>query len=165
MDTQPIVKVSEVLYLRHNVPDLHEMESFRMNFGMVWAANDNETLYVSGTGADAFGHITGKCAPDFAGLAFGPVIATTPVDWRRDAAHTYGVSAATCSTARFSTFGAAPWVTSKSIGPIATSSMSALQRACARFRGRRPVTGAPTCRQALAERSHQQTENQLKDGE
>ncbi len=85
-----------------------------MHFGMVRAANDNETLYVSGTGADAFGHIMGKCAPDFAGLAFGPVIATAPVDWRRGAAHTYGVSAATCLTARFSTFGAAPWVTSTS---------------------------------------------------
>ena len=81
MDTQQIVKVSDVLYLRHNVPDLHEMELFRIDFGMVWAANDNETLCMSGTGTDACGHIT-------------------------------------------------------SIGPIATRSMSALQRACC------PISGA-----------------------
>ena len=50
MDTQPIAKVSEGLYLRHNAPGLHEMESFRIDFGLVWAANDNETLYMSAAG-------------------------------------------------------------------------------------------------------------------
>ena len=50
METQPIINVSKALNRRHNVPDLHEMESFRMNFGMVWAANDNETLYMSAAG-------------------------------------------------------------------------------------------------------------------
>jgi hypothetical protein len=156
LETQPIINVSKALNRRHNVPDLHEMESLRMHFGMVRAANENETLYRSGSGADACGHIMGKDAPDLADLAFGPVIATTPVDWRRGAAHIYGVSATTCPTARFSTFGAAPWVTSTSIGPIAASSMSALQPACARLRARRPASGEPTSRQALVERSRRQ---------
>lgn len=71
MDTQPIVQVSDVLYPRLSVPDLDAMESFLMDFGMVRAARDDETLYMRGTGAAAYVHVVHKGPPGFTGFAFG----------------------------------------------------------------------------------------------
>ena len=71
MATQSIVRVSELLYPRLTVPDLDAMEAFLMDFGMVRAARDADTLYMRGTGAAAYVHVVHKGATGFAGFAFG----------------------------------------------------------------------------------------------
>ena len=71
MATQSIVKVSELLYPRLTVPDLDAMEAFLMDFGMVRAARDADTLYMRGTGAAAYVQVVHKGATGFAGFDFG----------------------------------------------------------------------------------------------
>ncbi|MBI1328543.1 MAG: glyoxalase [Alphaproteobacteria bacterium] len=65
-----IIKVEDVAYVRFRAPDLDAMEAFLIDFGMVRAARDNQTLYMRGTGTAPYVHITELGDPGFAGVAF-----------------------------------------------------------------------------------------------
>jgi len=129
MDTQPIAKVSEGLYLRHNAPDLHEMESFRIDFGLVWAANDNETLYMS-----AAGRLASRRRAQEWGIG-RHLLDSQIFDYRRGSlGHIHE-----------------HWTDRDQLDVSIAAGMRTIS-------GGRPPTGGPTCRQALVERSRQQTD-------
>ncbi len=64
------IKVVDIAYPRFRAPDLDRMEAFLVDFGMVRAARTNDTLYMRGTGAEPFIHVTERGDPAFLGFAF-----------------------------------------------------------------------------------------------
>jgi catechol 2,3-dioxygenase-like lactoylglutathione lyase family enzyme len=65
-----MIKVDDVAYVRFCAPDLDAMEIFLTDFGMTRAQREANTLYMRGTGADPYLHVTHKGEPGFVALAF-----------------------------------------------------------------------------------------------
>jgi catechol 2,3-dioxygenase-like lactoylglutathione lyase family enzyme len=65
-----MIKVDDVAYVRFRAPDLDAMETFLTDFGLTRAHRDANTLYMRGTGADPYLHVTHKGDPGFVALAF-----------------------------------------------------------------------------------------------
>lgn len=65
-----MIKVTDIAYVRFRAPDLDEMEKFLLEFGMVRAERRDETLFMRGTDALPFGHVTELGEPGFIGLGF-----------------------------------------------------------------------------------------------
>lgn len=65
-----MIKVDDIAFVRFNAPDLDAMESYLVDFGLVRAHRDADTLYMRGTDPDPYFHVTHKCQPGFAGVAF-----------------------------------------------------------------------------------------------
>jgi catechol 2,3-dioxygenase-like lactoylglutathione lyase family enzyme len=66
----PVIKVTDIAYVRLRSPDLDEAESFLTAFGMVRSARTSAALYMRGTDPDHHIHITELGEPRFVGLAF-----------------------------------------------------------------------------------------------
>ena len=54
----PSIKAKDVAFGRLAAPDLDQMEEFLTDFGMVRSARTPTALYMRGTGADGFLHVT-----------------------------------------------------------------------------------------------------------
>jgi catechol 2,3-dioxygenase-like lactoylglutathione lyase family enzyme len=65
-----MIHVTDIAYVRFRAPDLDRMESFLGEFGMVPAARSDNVLYMRGTDARPFVHVTEKGEAGFAGIAF-----------------------------------------------------------------------------------------------
>jgi catechol 2,3-dioxygenase-like lactoylglutathione lyase family enzyme len=70
MSTQPIIRVRDVAFPRLQVPDLDQMESFLMDFGMVRAERRSDVLYMRSAGTAPYVHVTHQGEPAFLGFAF-----------------------------------------------------------------------------------------------
>jgi catechol 2,3-dioxygenase-like lactoylglutathione lyase family enzyme len=66
----PIVKVTDLAYVRLQSPDLDQAEEFLTNFGMMRAARTSTALYMRGTDPQHHIHVTHLGEPKFIGLAF-----------------------------------------------------------------------------------------------
>jgi catechol 2,3-dioxygenase-like lactoylglutathione lyase family enzyme len=66
----PVVKVSDIAFVRLQSPDLDVAERFLLDFGMVRAARTATRLYMRGTGSAHHIHVTELGEPRFIGLAF-----------------------------------------------------------------------------------------------
>ena len=66
----PIVKVTDLAYVRLQSPDLDQAEEFLTNFGMTRAARTPTALYMRGTDPQHHIHVTHLGEPRFLGLAF-----------------------------------------------------------------------------------------------
>lgn len=67
---EPIIRVDDVAFPRFSAPDLGEMETFLLSFGMHTAARTADALYMRGTDARHHVHVTHRGDPAFLGLAF-----------------------------------------------------------------------------------------------
>lgn len=65
-----MIKVTDIAYVRFRAPDLDEMEKFLLEFGMVRAERRDKALFMRGTDALPFGHVTELGEPGFVGLGF-----------------------------------------------------------------------------------------------
>lgn len=65
-----MIKVTDIAYVRFRAPDLDEMEKFLLEFGMVRAERRDKALFMRGTDALPFGHVTELGEPGFIGLGF-----------------------------------------------------------------------------------------------
>ena len=65
-----MIKVTDIAYVRFRAPDLDEMEKFLLEFGMVRAERRDKVLFMRGTDALPFGHVTELGEPGFIGLGF-----------------------------------------------------------------------------------------------
>ena len=65
-----MIKVTDIAYVRFRAPDLDEMEKFLTEFGLVRAERRDKALYMRGTDAHPFVHVTEKGEPGFVGLGF-----------------------------------------------------------------------------------------------
>jgi len=66
-----VIKVNDIAFVRFRAPDLDEMESFLVDFGLQRAARTDDTLYMRGTDDEGFVHVTHRGdEPGFVGLAF-----------------------------------------------------------------------------------------------
>jgi catechol 2,3-dioxygenase-like lactoylglutathione lyase family enzyme len=70
MAGDPVTRVRDVAFPRLQVPDLDVMESFLIDFGMVRAHRNADTLYMRGNGPAAYLHVTHEGPPAFLGCAF-----------------------------------------------------------------------------------------------
>ena len=66
----PIVKVTDLAYVRLQSPDLDQAEEFLTDFGMTRAARTPTALYMRGTDPQHHIHVTHLGEPKFVGLAF-----------------------------------------------------------------------------------------------
>jgi catechol 2,3-dioxygenase-like lactoylglutathione lyase family enzyme len=66
----PIIKATDLAYVRVRVPDLDKAEAFMKDFGLRQAARSDNALYMRGTCADHHIHVTELGAPKFVSLAF-----------------------------------------------------------------------------------------------
>ncbi len=64
-----LIKIEDIAHVRFRAPDLDAMESFLLDFGMARAARSDTALYMRGSGAAPFVHVTELGEPGFAGLA------------------------------------------------------------------------------------------------
>jgi len=69
MGDATIVKVTDMLYPRLQVPDLDVMESFLIDFGMVRTDSSDDRLYMRCAGSAAYVHVIHCGAPAFLGFA------------------------------------------------------------------------------------------------
>lgn len=65
-----MVKVTDIAHVKFRAPDLDKMEQFLVDFGLLRAHRDANTLYMHGTGADNYIHVTELGPPEFVGMAF-----------------------------------------------------------------------------------------------
>ena len=65
-----MVNVTDISYVRLRAPDLDKMEAFLSDFGMKRAHRTDTRLYMHGTGADRYLHVTELGEPGFVGFAF-----------------------------------------------------------------------------------------------
>jgi len=65
-----MIKVDDIAFVRFTAPDLDAMEAYLVDFGLVRAHRDAETLYMRGTDPDPYFHVTHKGEAGFAGVAF-----------------------------------------------------------------------------------------------
>lgn len=63
-----IIRIEDIAHVGFTAPDLDAMAAYLVDFGMVSAAADADTLYMRGTGSVPFVHRTRKGAPGFAAL-------------------------------------------------------------------------------------------------
>lgn len=65
------IKVNDIAFVRFTAPDLDVMEAFLVDFGLRRSERTDDTLYMRGTGAEGFLHVTHLGDdPGFRGLAF-----------------------------------------------------------------------------------------------
>lgn len=64
----PIIKVTDVAYVRLRAPDLDQAETFLTDFGMTRTGRTDDALYMRGTDADHHCHITELGEPAFIGF-------------------------------------------------------------------------------------------------
>ena len=69
-DTTPLIKVTDIAYVRFRAPDLQKMADFLTDFGMKEFARTDTTLYMGGTGCDPYVHVTELGEPGFIGPVF-----------------------------------------------------------------------------------------------
>ncbi|MEP5930118.1 MAG: glyoxalase, partial [Nitratireductor sp.] len=65
-----MIKVTDIAYVRFRAPDLDEMETFLLEFGLVRAERRADKLFMRGTDPLSFAHVTELGEPGFAGLGF-----------------------------------------------------------------------------------------------
>ena len=53
-----MIKVQDIIYVAHRVPDLDRMEAFLTDFGMVKAERRADKLFMRGAGSRPFIHMT-----------------------------------------------------------------------------------------------------------
>lgn len=75
-----MITIQDIAHVRYSAPDLAAMERFLIDFGMVVARRDADTLYMRGAGSQPFIHITEQGAPGC--LGFG-LLAAGEDDLRR----------------------------------------------------------------------------------
>ena len=66
----PVIKVRDIAYGRIKSPDLDAQEEFLTEFGMVRVEKTHDALYMRGTDADQFIHVTHRGDPGFIGFAY-----------------------------------------------------------------------------------------------
>ncbi len=66
----PLIKVSDIAYVRVRVPDLDRAQQFFVDFGMQCSARTPSALYMRGTGPAHHFHVAELGEPKFLGLAF-----------------------------------------------------------------------------------------------
>jgi len=66
----PVIKVTDLAYVRVRVPDLDRAEKFLTDFGLVRAERTADALYMRGTGAAHHVHVAELGEPKFLSLAF-----------------------------------------------------------------------------------------------
>ncbi len=66
----PTVKVTDLAYVRLQVPDLDQMEEFLVHFGLSRSARTADTLYMRGTDAPHHVHIAHKGPNRFLGIGY-----------------------------------------------------------------------------------------------
>jgi len=66
----PVVRVSDLAYVRLQSPDLDQAEQFLTDLGLVRAVRRSDRLYMRGTDPDHHIHITHLGPPKYLGLAF-----------------------------------------------------------------------------------------------
>ena len=64
------IKIQDIAYVRFSAPDLDEMETFLVDFGMVRADRTGDALYMRGLDEDAFLHVTHRGEPRFVAAGF-----------------------------------------------------------------------------------------------
>ena len=69
-NTYPVIKVTDLAYVRFRAPDLDEMEIFLSHFGLKRAARTEKALYMRATNQEHHVHITEIGEPAFIGHAF-----------------------------------------------------------------------------------------------
>ena len=65
-----MIKVQDIIYVAHRVPDLDRMEAFLTDFGMVKAERTADRMFMRGAGPRPFIHMTEKGAPGFVASGF-----------------------------------------------------------------------------------------------
>lgn len=69
-DTAPLIKVTDIAYVRFRAPDLQKMAAFLNDFGMEEFTRTDTALYMRGTGSDPYVHVTERGEPGFIGPVF-----------------------------------------------------------------------------------------------
>jgi len=69
-DTAPLIKVTDIAYVRFRAPNLQKMADFLTDFGMVEFTRTDTALYMRGTGVDPYVHVTELGEPGFIGPVF-----------------------------------------------------------------------------------------------
>jgi len=65
-----MIRVTDIAYVRFRAPDLDQMETFLGEFGMARARRSDDRLYMRGTDARPFVHVTEKGDAGFVGIGF-----------------------------------------------------------------------------------------------
>jgi len=65
-----MIKVQDIIYVAHRVPDLDRMEAFLTDFGMVKAERTADRMFMRGAGSRPFIQMTEKGAPGFVASGF-----------------------------------------------------------------------------------------------
>ena len=65
-----MVKVQDIVYVAHRVPDLDKMESFLTDFGMVKVERRGDRMFMRGAGTRPFIHMAEKGPPAFVACGF-----------------------------------------------------------------------------------------------
>ena len=65
-----MIKVQDIIYVAHRVPDLDRMEAFLTDFGMVKSERRGDRLFMRGAGPRPFIHMTEKGEPGFVACGF-----------------------------------------------------------------------------------------------
>ena len=65
-----MIKVRDVAFVRFSAPDLDAMQQFGLDFGLTLTHRDDESLYLRGTDASPYCHVTRLGEPGFDGVAF-----------------------------------------------------------------------------------------------
>jgi catechol-2,3-dioxygenase len=66
----PVIKITDIAYVRVQLPDLDRAEQFFSDFGMLRSARTPTALYMRGTGVSHHVHVAELGDPKFLGLAF-----------------------------------------------------------------------------------------------
>ena len=74
-----MIKATELAYGRLRAPNLDQTEEFLTHFGMIRAERTNDVLYMRGTDAHRYIHVTEKGDPAFVGFSFW---CRTKMTWR-----------------------------------------------------------------------------------
>lgn len=64
-----MIKVQDIAFAEHSVPDLERMEAFLTDFGMVRVHRTDDRLYMRGAGRYPYLHVSHKGDPGFVGCA------------------------------------------------------------------------------------------------
>jgi catechol 2,3-dioxygenase-like lactoylglutathione lyase family enzyme len=65
-----MIKVSDIAFVRFGAPDLDAMEKFSQDFGLVTSERSEGALYMRGSDAEPFVHVTERGEAGFRGVAF-----------------------------------------------------------------------------------------------
>jgi catechol 2,3-dioxygenase-like lactoylglutathione lyase family enzyme len=65
-----MIKVSDIAFVRFGAPDLDAMEKFTQDFGLVISERSESALYMRGSDAEPFVHVTERGEAGFRGVAF-----------------------------------------------------------------------------------------------